>query len=379
MTGCKILFGMVKFSVGIPSVFFVTTNEAKNKTLPHKPAPHREAKAHARTLWLGGQECRLDAESGHFVVRAGESRPVRIPALAVRQIIVEKHVSVSAAAITLALESAVPMNFFGRHGDFRGSLRPCLPPRVEERVAQYRAMADDRTRLALARRVLQGKLESCHRVLGALQEREGAARTALLALEQAHRSIASARRLEELRGMEGAAARRYFEAFGAAVAGRFEFPGRTRQPPADPVNALLSYGYSVLVRDLAGKLELLGLDPYVGFLHEPGYGSPALALDLAEPLRAGVIDMLVLRLLENGELGQDDFQREEQSVLLGRTGKQAFFAAYEKRVCSRSLSHCANPHGSLLQEAAESFRSHLAGGRLGAWRALSESCRSHLS
>lgn len=329
-----------------------------------------ESKANPRTLCLSSYGVSLDARDGHFLLTLdAEKAPLKLPPVAIRQILVEAEASLRTRAAKLALECAIPVSFFGRYGELIGHLQPPLPPRIDLRLAQYRSHAHEATRNSISRRIIHGKLLSSLAVLG--DDRTGidarVARQATDVLQSAARHVNKAADRETLRGIEGAAARAYFQALGSALPG--PYARRSRRPPGDPWNALLSYGYAVLIRDLAGKLELAGLDPYVGYLHEPGYRSPALALDLAESLRAGIIDRLALDLFSG--FGEGDFESDaDGGTLIGKSAKVAFFAAYEDATCSRDITLTAEPGGSLLADVAADFCEHLREGKLRLWRPL---------
>ena len=158
--------------------------------------------------------------------------------------------------------------------------------------------------------------------------------------EMAERAEAR-RSLEELLGIEGNAARLYFGEFAGMIkAGEdaegsalpFDFEGRNRRPPRDPVNALLSLGYSLLAKDLTVACYAVGFDPYMGFYHQPRFGRPALALDLMEPFRPLIVDSAVLTAMNTGMVTERDFVRAGGSVALTAGGRKGFFRAYELRM-----------------------------------------------
>jgi CRISPR-associated protein Cas1 len=147
--------------------------------------------------------------------------------------------------------------------------------------------------------------------------------------------------VEELLGIEGNAARLYFGDFGGMIkpdedAGatelQFDWAGRNRRPPRDPVNAMLSLGYSLLAKDLTVACYAVGFDPYVGFYHQPRFGRPALALDLMEPFRPLIVDSAVLTAINTGMVTARDFMRVGGSVALTTAGRKGFFRAYELRM-----------------------------------------------
>ena len=148
-------------------------------------------------------------------------------------------------------------------------------------------------------------------------------------------NIENAVSLEELRGLEGAAAQQYFDGFDSLILQQhdtFAFAGRNRSPPLDPINALLSFSYTLLARDCAAALEGVGLDPYVGFLHRPRPGRASLALDMMEELRAVYADRFVLTCVNQKMITGKHFQKQENgAVLLTDEGRRAFFKSWQRR------------------------------------------------
>ncbi len=152
----------------------------------------------------------------------------------------------------------------------------------------------------------------------------------------------SARDLTELLGLEGNAAAIYFEQFESMLKQRedwkFDWRGRNRRPPRDPVNALLSLGYSMLAKELTGVCHAVGLDAFLGFMHQPRYGRPALALDLMEEFRPLVADSVAISLVNRGELGPEDFIRSANGTFLNDTGRKRFWEAWFRRL-DTEVSH----------------------------------------
>ena len=151
-------------------------------------------------------------------------------------------------------------------------------------------------------------------------------------------STARARDLSELLGIEGTAAALYFEHFESMLKGspdwQFNWKGRNRRPPRDPVNSLLSLGYSMLTKELSGVAHTVGLDPFLGFLHQPRYGRPALALDLMEEFRPLVADSVAISLINRGELGPEDFINSANGTFLNQSGRKAFWESWFRRLDS---------------------------------------------
>ncbi len=261
----------------------------------------------------------------------------------------------TAAAARRLLRAGVEVVFLDERGHYLGRLAGPASGNVGLRQAQLRLAGDPAFRLGLARRIVAAKLGNQRWLLLRARRRhrdagvgEAAARLRVLA----ERALACGD-LEELLGIEGTGARVYFGVFGALIANPlFEFGGRTRRPPRDPVNAMLSFGYTVLTALAEGEAAGAGLDPAAGFLHAIEYGRPSLALDLAEELRPVAVDLLVLRLVNLRQLAPADFGpppspetppsdpwladpdegSPPEGVYLSRTGRPVFLRALFARL-----------------------------------------------
>jgi CRISPR-associated protein Cas1 len=229
-----------------------------------------------------------------------------------------------------------------RSGKFRARLEGPVSGNILLRQAQHRTADDAGRNLALARFVVAGKLRNSRQVLmrGARETGDGAEREALARaarhIANQIRKLPEADSLDGLRGFEGEAASTYFGAMPLLMKGSvraaFPFVKRSRRPPLDRFNALLSFLYALALADCRTALEAVGLDPQLGFLHEVRPGRPALALDLLEEFRAPLCDRLALTLVNRGQLQAKDFDiREGGAVLLNDAGRKAAIAAYQER------------------------------------------------
>jgi CRISPR-associated protein Cas1 len=206
---------------------------------------------------------------------------------------------------------------------------------IELRRRQFQIADDPASCLRLARAFVAGKIRNCRTLLrrNARELPDGA----LHRLAESRRRAERAVMIERLLGIEGTAAREYFGNFARMFkpdgdAPTFEFAERNRRPPRDPVNALLSFLYTMLVKDLVATLVGVGFDPYLGFYHQPKYGRPALALDLMEEFRPLVADSVAVGMINNGELRQSDFIARAGAVSLTDSGRRRVIEAYERRM-----------------------------------------------
>lgn len=268
-------------------------------------------------LALYDHDAELGAASGALEVRR-LGRTVRTVALhEVEEVHLYGGADLTAAGRNLLLARGVDTVFLTSDGRVRGRLLASESSQGERRLAQYRGVTDAARRLAVARRVVAGKLANQRGLLLARQRwlRSEAVGDALAALRGLAARVGDAPDLDALRGLEGQAARVYFATFPDVLLNRaFTWTGRTRRPPRDPVNACLSYGYTLLLVRAEQAVRRAGLDPYLGVLHDAGRGKPALPLDLAEVFRP-MVDGAVLTLLNRGQLGPEDFGPPEVDLL----------------------------------------------------------------
>ena len=223
-----------------------------------------------------------------------------------------------------------------------------LPPAGKDaraRLAQAQALLASRFRLACARRIVRAKLARQARHLARLG-RGPAVRAALRGIARARPAARKAEGMDALRAVEGGATRLYFAALAETLPPRLGFAGRNRRPPRDPVNAVLSLGYTLLHADAVRAIHQTALDPMLGFYHVPEHGRESLACDLLEPLRPEV-DAFVLGLFRMGTLRAEHFGRQQDAVLLGKAGRHRFYAAWDE---------AARPWRRVLLRLAQRFK-----------------------
>ncbi|MGH9533538.1 MAG: CRISPR-associated endonuclease Cas4g/Cas1g [Terriglobales bacterium] len=255
-------------------------------------------------------------------------------------------VQVSTQAVQTLCQAEIPICYFSQGGYFYGITTALNSRNVFLRRTQLLAAENPALCLALARRLVAGKIRN-QRTLLQRNHLQPPAQTLRLLRALAAQALA-APSLDSLLGTEGAAAHAYFGAFAgmlksrdedapegagtAAPAMDFDFHGRNRRPPRDPVNALLSLAYSLLAKDCVIACYALGLEPFWGFYHQPRFGRPALALDLMEPFRPLIADSAVLTAINTAMVTPADFVRTGQAVALRPQGRAAFYRAYEQRI-----------------------------------------------
>jgi CRISP-associated protein Cas1 len=245
-------------------------------------------------------------------------------------------VTMSGAAVQALCQAEIPIAHFSIGGWFSGLTTGLGLKNVFLRRAQFRRADSEWFCLQLAKSVVGTKIRNQRTLLQRNHlEPPG---IALDALKRMAARADSATSLDELLGIEGTAAATYFSHFSGMIKTEgddfrgFDFRTRNRRPPLDPVNALLSFGYSLLTRDLTIVCHAIGLDPFVGFYHQMRFGRPALALDLMEGFRPLVVDSAVLMAINGGMVTPRDFVRAGRAVALSQKGRSAFIRAYEQRM-----------------------------------------------
>jgi CRISPR-associated protein Cas1 len=287
---------------------------------------------HPAYLHLDHDTLRLDVD--------GEKR-AQVPLHHLGAIVCFGDVLVSPALMGRCADDGRGVVFMSRTGRFRARVEGPQTGNVLLRRAQYDQAAAPAAALALARACIAGKIQNSRRLLvRAARETDAPARAERLRAAAKHMAwtleeLPYADTLDAARGLEGDAARRYFGVFADLVRRQreaFPFPCRSRRPPRDRLNALISFLYALLCNDCVAAAEGVGLDTQMGFLHAPRPGRPSLALDLMEELRAPVADRLALTLVNRRQLGPGDFvDRPGGTVYLSDDGRKTVLVAYQER------------------------------------------------
>jgi CRISPR-associated protein Cas1 len=263
----------------------------------------------------------------------------KIPGQQVRAIYCYGAIQLTAQAAETCLELGISVSYFSPAGRFLGLLQGLPASGVDARRGQYRLFELPGVRLQLAREIIRAKIHN-QRVM--LMRNGDVPDQVVKLLANFRDQTEFARDVTELLGIEGGAAAVYFEQFGTMLKQRddwkFDWRGRNRRPPRDPVNALLSLGYSMLAKELTGVCHSVGLDPFLGFMHQPRYGRPALALDLMEEFRPLIADSVAISLINRGELGPEDFMRNASGTFLTDRGRKPFWEAWFRRL-DAEVSH----------------------------------------
>jgi len=293
------------------------------------------------TLFVSTQGAYLCHEGESVLVKVDKETKLRVPIHMLGGIVCFGQVLCSQPLMGLCGERGVLISFLTEHGRFLARVHGPVSGNVLLRREQYRQADKPENALKLARTVVAAKVANSRTVLQrALRdhaEKEGSKEieTAVLRLEHLLKELNEPLSMEILRGMEGDAANTYFGVFNHLITSQkedFFFHARSRRPPLDNMNALLSFIYTLLVHDITAALESVGLDPQVGFLHVERPGRPSLALDLIEEFRPFLADRLALSLVNLRQLQGKDFERTESgAVNMSDAARKELLTAYQKR------------------------------------------------
>lgn len=248
-----------------------------------------------------------------------------VPAQTVEQVVLMGNPQVTGDALTYALELGMPVHYLTIFGKYLGSALPGYSRNGALRLAQYALYHNTERRLELVKTIVSAKIQNQYLIL----YRHKVAETPL----KSHKKLVTQKAdLDQVRGVEGLAAKDYFADWSAILKEPWSFPGRNRRPPTDPVNSLLSFAYGLLRVQVTAAVHIAGLDPYIGYLHEVSRGQPAMVLDLMEEFRPLVGDSLVLSVLNNRELQPSDFTESLGAYRLSDNGRKRFLQSFERKM-----------------------------------------------
>jgi CRISPR-associated protein Cas1 len=307
------------------------------------------------TLYLTrpGSTLRKVGDALKVYIPADDGKPERkvtLPLHKVTHVVVLGNVTLTTPVLHTMLDRDVGITYLSGVGRFLGQLGPPLSRNGQLRLAQHRAHHDPVRRMTMARACVVGKLHNMRVLLQRYgRKREDDALDDAVAVLA--RCEAQAEAVEPstqpppdpsqpqadstwgtLLGLEGTGSAAYFRVFGHLLREGWTFETRTRRPPTDPVNAMLSFAYTLLHQQVLAAVQTVGLDPYVGFLHSTQYGKPALALDLMEEMRPVLADSVVLSVINKRVLKPDDFEEALGAYRLSDAGRRDFLAQWEARL-----------------------------------------------
>lgn len=310
------------------------------------PRPLAVGHDEALPLYVQAHSAKVAKKGETLEISVQDEKVKTVRLIEVSQLVLIGNVYVTTPTLHELMRREIPISWHSFGGWFLGHSIGTGHKNVELRAAQYRTAFDPQRCLRLARGLVAAKIQNCRTFLRRnWKDPETSSDPVYDQLRVGVRQARAAPDPASLLGIEGAAAAQYFGHFSKLIRPPdkpgefgFDFNRRNRRPPTDPVNALLSYAYTLLVRSWTVTLSGVGFDPYQGFYHQPRYGRPSLALDLMEPFRPLIADSSVIQAINNGEVRPTDFLNAAGSVALTADGRKRFIAAFERRL-SQEVTH----------------------------------------
>ncbi len=292
-------------------------------------------------LYVTNPEAYLSRDGENVVVRVTEEEVARIPIHLLESIVAFNYIGMSPALMGLCAERKVTVSFLTEHGKFLATVHGPTSGNVLLRRQQYRLTEDEETSGMVASWLVAAKIANCRAVLQRAIRDHGSSidveklRRASQRLRDSLERVAACTDLSVVRGIEGEAASVYFACFNDLIVAQkedFAMDGRSRRPPLDNMNAMLSFLYTLLTNDMKSALETVGLDPAVGFLHRDRPGRPSLALDLIEELRPYLVDRLALSLVNRRQVSGKGFERREnRAIHMTADTRHTVISAWQRR------------------------------------------------
>lgn len=290
-------------------------------------------------LYIYERAAKIGVQNNCVVVESDNLKRT-LPIEGVESVIIFGDASLSSSCVKQFMERDINLTWLSSRGQFYGRLESTRNVNIHRQRRQFACGEDDEFCLALAKKIIAAKVKNQITILRRYQRNRpgNSAQSSIEAMSKLLSIVDRAENREELMGYEGSAARYYYQGLGGLVSPDFSFSGRSRQPPRDPFNSLLSFAYTLLMYDVYTAVVNRGLNPYASFLHSIKSGHPALCSDLMEEWRAVLADSLALYVTSKGIMKREDFEEPtpEGGVYLNSQASKLYIAEYEKKVRGRS-------------------------------------------
>lgn len=308
-------------------------------------------------LYIKEQGASIQKRSERIFVSKGQQNLLEIPMDRVDSIAVIGNVQITSQAMQAMLYRGIEITYFSLSGKYIGRTVAESTKNIFLRLAQYDLYQNQERRMELARMIVDNKIENQialiknHRWQNDTTWKEETAQ-----LEKLQRRIMYTENNGQLMGIEGKASSLYFNAYGRMFKCRFEFSGRNRRPPRDPINVILSLGYTFLTKEVSAALEAEAFEMYLGFLHGIRYGRKSLPLDIVEEFRQPVIDRMTQKLFNKSMLQEFDFSEDEEHVTLNEDGFQKFCREFERWMTDPTVSDQEEGYRVIIRRQAKKLK-----------------------
>lgn len=287
-------------------------------------------------LYIDEQGVEIHRSGEEFIVTKDSVALAEMPAAVIDSAVIVGNVCITTPALAMFFDKNIPVTFITTRGKFHGRLMPPTHKNAPLRFKQYDRYSDTAFMSLQQRAIVNAKLGNLRTFLQKHDRNNPDAelQTNIDNIGAYIKNLEGFDGRDEIMGLEGAGTKEYYNGYSRLIDSSFSFTGRNKRPPKDPVNALLSLGYTLLFKEAYWAVEAIGLDPYIGLLHAADYGRASLAIDLVEEFRF-LVDGLALTLINKKMLHHEDFSPEEDNgIYLNRKGRHIFYEQYEKRIAS---------------------------------------------
>ena len=283
-------------------------------------------------LYITQQGAVLHRSGNRVIVKKDRDVLQEIPIIQLDEVVIFGNGHITTPAIGYLLHKNIPVSFLSSQGKYRGKLQPRYAKDTRIRQQQYAVAANPQQCLELAKSFVRGKLTNSVRFYQRQRTRNTDVKSAMESIRQIIRNLDRAKNLESLLGYEGAGASAHYRAFRQFLAHDWGFTTRQFRPPPDPINAMLSLGYTLLHNHVYTFINVIGFDPYCGYFHQPKHGHAALASDLMEEFRSIIVNGYVLSLINNNRVRPEDFDQTGKGIRFTKEALGRFLTGYYGRM-----------------------------------------------
>jgi len=289
-------------------------------------------------LYITQQGAMLHKSGNQIIVKKEREVLHEIPIVQLDEVVIFGNGHITTPTMGYLLSKNIPVSFLSSQGKYKGKLQPPYAKDTMIRQQQYAVASDPPQCLELAKCFVRGKLTNAMRFCQRQRTQNAEVKSAILSTRQTLEKLEGAKNLESLLGYEGAGAAAHYRAFRQFLARDWGFTTRQFRPPPDPINAMLSLGYTLLHNHVYAFTNVVGLDPYCGYFHQPKHGHAALASDLMEEFRQIIVDGYVLSLVNNNRIKPKDFEKTNNGIRFTKEALDRFLTGYYGRT-QRTFQH----------------------------------------
>lgn len=290
------------------------------------------------TLYLTEQGSVLKKTYKRLLIEKNREKLLEVPEFKVDRILIFGNVQITTQAINFLLDKGIDTSFLSINGRLRGKLSAIESKNIYLRIAQFQKNQDENFKVNLAKIIVDAKIKNSISLINKYTRNHPEVNLSNY-VKDLKKIIISLNRKENIStifGIEGLSSAIYFEAYGKMFRKEIQFKKRSRRPPADPINSLLSLGYTLIANEIFSIVAAIGFDPYIGYLHSIDYGRPSLVLDLIEEFRQPIIDVFTLHLVNKKILDESDFEeKENKGFYLREESKKKYFMYYERMIIKK--------------------------------------------